>query len=270
MAAEPLLLQRGAPQWLTSTVCGCGYFLPAGTLSAALLRHAGLRNTSALLVAVGWLLVLAQLVDWAYRHLFHRLLEHSLLGGVVAVGLAVAVPPLLNGLNGTILSAQWARLEPPVPVERQRPLYIFAFLTVARGQREMLAAVYHSPAGGARLALPAVLVMAAGRFYASKAAASLVDKKLLSIPAAATKGIASGACPSVAPRTLAEPGAEVLVLAGRLRGAVGRRRGGRRASCQRGLLCSAPPHLGQCLSRLRRVPPAAAVVRVRRVCNRER
>ena len=55
---------------------------------------------------VAWLAVLAQVVDWAYRHLFRSLLSHSLVGGVLAILLAVAVPPMLNMLNSVLLTRE--------------------------------------------------------------------------------------------------------------------------------------------------------------------
>jgi hypothetical protein len=192
MFAHTALLQYGMHPMMASVICASGYFLPAGVFCVATFRHAGLSRTSGLLVLGVWLAAMAQIVDWTYRHFFHHLLEHSLAGAVVAVGLAVLVPPLLNTLNGLVLTTQWNKIEPPLPFERTRPLFIFAFLTVARGQREMLAAVYLSPAAAGHIAYPAVLVIALGRYYTSRVTASMVDKGIETVPAAATKGIAAG------------------------------------------------------------------------------
>jgi len=101
--------------------------------------------------------------------------------------------PLVHAHLTTALCVadRWRKIEPSLPFERARPFFLFAFITVARAQREMLADVYLSPTSSI-LAYPAVLMIGGSRYYTSRAAAKLVDKGVEAIPTAATKGIASG------------------------------------------------------------------------------
>ena len=184
------LLRRGVPSVVAGAITWAGLLLPAGFFCSECFRHAGLR-ASGLAVLVVWLAVMAQLVDWTYRHLFRFLLSHSIVGGGIAITLAVGVPPMLNMLNSVFLTREWRKVEPAPPFERSRPFFLFAYITVARAQREMLADIYVSPAAHV-LAYPAVLAIGASRYYTSRAAAKLVDKGVEPIPNAATKGIASG------------------------------------------------------------------------------
>lgn len=100
------VLRRGMSSTLAGAIKWAGCLLPAGCFCSECFRHAGLAHTSGLVTLVAWLAVLAQLVDWAYRHLFRSLLSHSLVGGVLAILLAVAVPPMLNMLNSVLLTRE--------------------------------------------------------------------------------------------------------------------------------------------------------------------
>ncbi len=191
MLAYAPLLRAGVPSGVAGAITWAGLLLPAGFFCSECFRHAGLARTSSLVVLVAWLAVMAQLVDWTYRHFFRSLLSHSIVGGMIAILLAVCVPPMLNMLNSVLLTREWRKVEPAPPFERSRPFFLFAYITVARAQREMLADVYTSPAASV-LAYPAVLAIGASRYYTSRAAAKLVDKGVEPIPTAATKGIASG------------------------------------------------------------------------------
>lgn len=185
------LLRGGAPSALAGAVTWAGLLLPAGFFCSQCFRQAGLTGTRGLAVLVLWLAVMAQLVDWTYRHFFRALLSHSIVGGSVAIVLSVSVPPMLNMLNSVLVTREWNKIEPRLPFERSRPFFLFAYITVARAQREMLADIYVSSEAYV-LAYPAVLAIGASRYYASRTAAKLVDKGVEPIPAAATKGIASG------------------------------------------------------------------------------
>ena len=189
--AQPALLRRGLPAALVSFVGWGVTVMPAGFFCSRLFRHGGLAHTGAFAVAVIWLAAMAQVVDWAYRHFFRALLSSSMAGGVVAIVLAVVLPATLNMLTSVVLAREWSRVSPVLPFERSRPLYLFAYLTVARAQREMLADVYLSPSSS-MLAFPAVLAIAGARYYNARTAAMLVDKGSTTIPVAATKAIASG------------------------------------------------------------------------------
>ncbi len=191
MLAHAPLLRGGVPSAVAGAVTWAGLLLPAGFFCSECFRHAGLVRTSSLAVLATWLAVMAQLVDWTYRHFFRSLLSHSIVGGSIAILLAVGVPPMLNMLNSVLLTREWRKIEPAPPFERSRPFFLFAYIIVARAQREMLADVYTSPAASV-LAYPAVLMIGASRYYTSRAAAKLVDKGVEPIPTAATKGIASG------------------------------------------------------------------------------
>ena len=191
MFSHAPLLRRGVPSVVAGAITWAGLLLPAGFFCSECFRHAGLARANGLAVLVVWLAVMAQLVDWTYRHFFRFLLSHSIVGGGIAITLAVGVPPMLNMLNSVFLAREWRKVEPAPPFERSRPFFLFAYITVARAQREMMADIYVSPAAHV-LAYPAVLAIGASRYYTSRAAAKLVDKGVEPIPNAATKGIASG------------------------------------------------------------------------------
>jgi hypothetical protein len=72
---------------------------------------------------------LAQLIDWTYRHLFRALLSHSIIGGLIAILLAVGLPPMLNLLNSIIVTREWRKIEPNPAFERSRPFFLLAFIS---------------------------------------------------------------------------------------------------------------------------------------------
>ena len=73
--------------------------------------------------------ILAQLIDWTYRHLFRALLSHSIIGGLIAILLAVGLPPMLNLLNSIIVTREWRKIEPNPAFERSRPFFLLAFIS---------------------------------------------------------------------------------------------------------------------------------------------